>query len=80
MCVCLRQGGGVWEWDMELVTDENASECTCFGVATQPFAENYNAPGMYVLRCFNGELYASNSTIPGGKERCVYYCCGSHGR
>ena len=53
---------------MELVNDENTSECTCFGVATQPFSEAYNSSGMYVLRCFNGELYANGASLDTSKD------------
>jgi hypothetical protein len=59
----------VWTWEFELVKDENDGETTCFGVATQPFSEAYNAAGMHVLRCFNGELYSNGNTIPRGRDQ-----------
>jgi hypothetical protein len=52
-----------------MVRDENDGETTCFGVATQPFAETYNTFGMHVLRAFNGELYSNGNTVPRGREQ-----------
>ncbi len=50
---------GVWTWEVKLVEDENTSECTCFGVAMEPFQDNYNGPNAYMLRAFNGERTSS---------------------
>ncbi len=69
MRVLSRQGGAVWTWEFEMVRDENDGETTCFGVATQPFAETYNTFGMHVLRAFNGELYSNGNTVPRGREQ-----------